>query len=869
MGKPVSLSTAIWLTCLTLLIMTTLSLSQIATQSDTTAALTDTSSAVSDTSTAPTDTSKVMVSKTKSDLEGPVNYSAEKISFSLDGKKTYLEGNVKIKYLNMDLESGKVVINWETNNMLATGVSDSTDSLGNPIYKELPVFKEKGNEPIYGTELEYNFKNQRGTVTSGRTVMEPGYYKGEDIKKIGKKTLLVKNGYFTSCDSINEPHYYFKSTEMRILMRKRAVAKPIIMYIEDVPIFAIPFGVFPMERGRRSGLIIPSFGSSNYGGNYLRHLGFYWAASDYWDATLLTNFYERTGVAYEGEIRYKKRYSLSGDVNGRFAPKDVTTGEKRQRWSLNFRHDQTINETTSFNASGSFVSDHTFLQQFSHNLEDRLDQVLQTNATFSKRWPTSKNGLSASVSRTENLQTGNLDYTLPRLSFSHTQSNIIPFNAAESVNKKWYHDIYYNYSSNFTSSGSKTLEETSDSTSFFQRQTKTGWQHNIGLSFNSKILKYLKYNQSVRIDELWVPKYLDYSFDPASNKAVADTVHGFRARHTFSTSIGASSTIYGLWEIPLIPVDEIRHKMDPSISFSFSPNFTDPGFGYVQTFTDTLGRTIRADRFAGNPFGGTSSSEARSMNISVSNLFQGKVINEKGEERKIDLFNFNFGSSYNFIADSLKWSDIQSNFRTRATKDFDITFSMVHSLYKPNSSGIGRRNEYVWENGFDLPRLVNFQLNARLHLAPPEKREKKEEAQISPEDTTIVEQEEETDIVRDPITEGLKEFKLPWDITTNFTYTYNKSDIRNPTKRFNANVSARVELTNNWRIQYSTSLDLIGKKIDYQSFNIYRDLHCWEMSFSWGPNPLGYSFFTFEIRIKESVLKDIKLTKSSGNRRVY
>jgi lipopolysaccharide export system protein LptA len=823
----------------------------------------------SDTSLIPTDTSQAMASKKKSDLEGPVNYSAEKITFSLDGKKTYLEGNVKIKYLNMDLEAGKVVINWETNNMLATGVVDSTDSLGNPIYKGLPIFNEKGNEPIYGTELEYNFKAQRGKITSGKTAMEPGYYRGEDIAKIGKKTLLVKNGYFTSCDSVDHPHYYFKSAEMRVLVRKRAVAKPIIMYIEDVPIFAIPFGVFPMERGRRSGLIIPSFGNSNYGGNYLRHLGFYWAASEYWDATLLTNFYERTGVAYEGELRYKKRYSLSGNVNGRFAPKDVTTGQKRQRWSLNFRHDQTINETTSFNASGSFVSDQTFLQQYSHNLQDRLDQVLQTNATFSKRWPSSKNGLSASVSRTENLQTGNLDYTLPRLSFSHSQTNIIPFDPGKSVKRKWYHDIYYNYSSNFTSTGSKTLQQTSDTTSFFQKQSRTGWQHNIALSFNSKILKYLKYNQNLRIDELWVPKYLDYSFDPGTNQAVADTVHKFRARHTFSTSVGASSTIYGLWEIPLLPVKVIRHKMDPSVSFSFSPNFTDPGFGYVQSFTDTLGRTIRRDRFAGNPFGGTSSSESRSMNISVSNLFQGKVINEKGEEKKIDLFNFNFGSSYNFIADSLKWSDIQSSFRTKASKDFDLTFSMVHSLYKPTSLGSGRRNEYVWENGFGLPRLVNFQLNARLHLAPPEKKEKKESEQPALEDSTLAEEEQEPDIVRDPITEGLKEFKLPWDITTNFTYNYNKSNIRNPTKRFSANVSARIELTENWRIQYSTSLDLIGKKIDYQSFNIYRDLHCWEMSFAWGPNPQGYSFFTFEIRIKESVLKDIKLTKSSGGRRVY
>lgn len=820
--------------------------------------------AQSDTTQIKADTLNIRTSQPKSDLEGPVKYSADKISFSLEGRKTFLEGDVRIKYLNMDLQAGKVIIDWDVNTMKATGIIDSTDSLGNPIYKGLPVFSEKGNEPIYGVELEYNFKTQRGKILSGKTEMNPGYYKGEDIKKIGTKTLLVQNGYFTSCDSIDNPHYYFKSSQMRILVKKRAVAKPIIMYIEDVPVFAVPFGVFPMERGRRSGLIIPTFGNSSFGGNNLRHLGFYWAASDYWDATILSNFYEKTGTAYEGEVRYKKRYAFSGNVNGRFAPKDVNTGEKRQRWSLNFRHNQTINETTTLNASGSFVSDQTFLQQFSHNQQDRLNQVLQTNATLSKRWPSSKNAVTANISRTENLQNGNLDYTLPKISFSHTQSNIFSYDPKGSGKRKWYHDIYYNYNSNFTANGSRTLQET-DSSSSYLKQSRTGWQHNASLSFNSKIFKYLKYNQSIRFNELWVPKYLEYTFIDSLNTAVADTIKKFRSRHTFSTSVGASTTIYGLFEVPFLPIKVIRHKMDPSISFSFSPNFTDPGFGYVQTFTDTSGRTVKKDRFTGNPFGGTSSSESRRMNISINNLFQGKTI-KNGEEKKIDLFNLNLNSAYNFIADSLKWSDIRSSFRAKASKDFDFTFSATHSLYKPRSSGTSRRNEYVWENGFNFPRLVNFQLNARLHIAPPAEKEKKEAVV----DTTALEEGfEEPDIVKDPIKEGLKNFKLPWDITTNFTYSVNKSNVNNVIKRFDANVAARIELTRNWRIQYSANFDLMNKKINYQSFNIYRDLHCWEMSFAWGPNPLGYSFFTFEIRVKESVLRDIKVTKSSSGRRVY
>jgi hypothetical protein len=736
--------------------------------------------------------------------------------------------------------------------------------LGNKIYSQLPVFRESGNEPINGKELEYNFKTQRGKVSRGRTSMPPGYYEGETIKKLGSKTLLVKDGYFTSCDSIENPHFYYKSYQMRIITGKRGMAKPIIMYIADVPILAIPFGVFPMERGRRSGIIIPKFSNSSYGGNSLRDFGYYWAASDYWDATLLLNFFERTGVTYEGEVRYNKRYKLNGNVNAKYAPKDVTTGERIERWSVDFVHNQTLNETTSFNARGSFVSDGQFLQDYSHNQSDRLNQVLTADATFSKRWPSSKNSFNASFSRTENLQSGNIDYTLPRLSFNHTQTNLVNFDAKKTVKRKWYHDLTYAYNSNFLSRGKKEVIDLDTVQNVIRDQTY-GWQHRGALAFNSKIFKYFKYNQNIQLEELWVPRYLEYTFVDSLNTTVADTVNDFRARHTFNMNLGASTSIYGLFEIPLLPVRVIRHKMDPNISFSFSPDFTESYFGYVQTFKDTLGREIKRDRFTGNPYGGTSSAESRRMNISVNNLFQGKIIRD-GEEKKIDLFNLNFNTAHNFLADSVNWSDLRSNMRASATKDLDFSLSTTHSFYKPNSSGSRNSDEFVWNDGFAWPRLINLQLNARFHIAPPPPEQKEE---IAPDTTLEADSLEFVDNTTDAITEGLKQFKLPWDITTNFTYNVNKANINNTTTRFDMNIAARLEITRNWRVQYSASINLKDKILNYQSFNIYRDLHCWEMSFSWGPNPQGYSFFTFEIHVKEPALRDIKMTKSSGGNRVF
>lgn len=808
--------------------------------------------------TVPADT---VAASQKGELEGPVKYQADQIAFSVDGRKTFLYGHVKIEYQNMTLEAGRVTIDWNRNYMVATGIADSTDSLGNPVYQQLPHLLETGNEPIVGIRLEYDFKHQRGKVLEGKTKMEPGYYRGEEIVKVGKKTLLVKNGYFTSCDSIEHPHYYFKANKMRILMNKRAVAEPITMYIADVPVFAIPFGVFPMERGRRSGLIIPKYGESSYGGRYLRDFGYYWAASDYWDATLLGTFFENTGMAYEGELRYNKRYSFSGNVVGKFAPRDVTTGQKRQRWSLQFNHSQTLGQTANLNASGTFVSDKSFFQNYSNNLQDRLNQVISTNVNFSKRWPGSKNSVNVSIRRTENLQTGDLDFTLPRISFNHTQSNLIRYNPQKSAKKHWYHNIFYNYSSNFTANGSHKLQ--SDST--FRDSKRIGWQHNAGLSYNGKLFKYLKYNQSARVEELWVPSYYQYHWVDSLNTALPDTVLRPRARHTFSTKIGVSTTVYGLFEIPFLPVKIIRHKMDPSVSFSFSPDFSDPRFGYVQTFTDTSGRVRTFDRFANNPYGGTSSGEARRMNFSIRNLFQGKTI-KNGEEKKIDLFTWNLNTSYNFIRDSLKWSDLSSSIRAKASKDFDFTFSATHSLYKFGHNGSGYRNEYVWENGFSLPRLLRMQVNARLHLAPPAKKDKQKPGTAAAgSDTTAY---RGPDITRDEITEGLKAFSLPWDVNINVIYSMDRSNIHLVRKRLDANLSAKLEITRNWRVQYTANFDLINKQINYQSFHIYRDLHCWEMSFTWAPNP-AYSYFTLDIHIKESALRDIKLTKSSAGRKVY
>ena len=110
-------------------------------------------------------------------LDGPIIYSASIVSVSRTGNKIYLQGDAKVVYQNLKLDAEKIMIDQDDKTMFAEGVLDTVDSEGNPIYSGTPVFSERGEEPIQGTTLYYDFNTKRGKIGNGKTKMPPGYYK--------------------------------------------------------------------------------------------------------------------------------------------------------------------------------------------------------------------------------------------------------------------------------------------------------------------------------------------------------------------------------------------------------------------------------------------------------------------------------------------------------------------------------------------------------------------------------------------------------------------------------------------------------------------------------------------------------------------
>ena len=818
----------------------------------------------------------VSPAKKKADLEGPIKYWADDITLHNNGNLIQLSGNAKLEYQDMNLTAARIQIDRENNILYAQGQSDSVDADSNIIYSGTPVFTEKGDEPMNGDFIEYNFKTRRGKIIMGTTKMDPGYYKGEEVNKIGEKTLLVKTGYFTSCEYIDHPHFYFKSNEMRVKVKDKVIAKPIVFYIADVPLAWFPFGIFPNKRGRHSGIVVPKYGQNRVGGRFLRDMGYYWVPNDYFDAKFLVDYYDRIGFSYSTDLRYSIRYLLNGSLSAEYFPRDPSSGERKERWQIRYNHSQTIDPTFRISGSGNFVSDKNFSKQLSPNVDDRLNQNLISSLSVNKNWKGTKNSMSLSFNRNENLQTGSVSMTLPSLNFNRSQSSIYETLTGKSlgVNRNWYQNIYFSYNSSGQRNESKQFlnHDSLQNKDVFNESTKQGIRHNLNFTSPQKVFKYFNISPSVRYTEDWVDEINTGEYDEETRTVIQSKKKQFAARRTFGGSIGAKTTLYGLFEPNIGNLKFIRHKMDPSVSFNFAPNFSNESYGYVKTLYDSSGQKVRVDKFANSLYGSTSAGETRSMSINLANNFQGKVIDEDGKEKKIDLLTANFSTSYNFLADSVKFSNLSTRISTRIFGK-DLSFITTHSFYKPKADGSGRIN--VFEK---FPRLLTFSTsfgytidNKTFQKEEDQQSSGRNKKNISVSDTTSQnEQQNDEGILQTggiqteerDFAKETKNITLPWSASFTLNYTLDKNNVKDPIERIGLSTNAKFQLTKNWKISWNANFDLVKKDIINPSFSIYRDLHCWEMSFDWQPHR---DYYSFQINVKASALQDIKVTKHPSN----
>ncbi|MCH9028589.1 MAG: LPS-assembly protein LptD, partial [Bacteroidetes bacterium] len=328
----------------------------------------------------------------------------------------------------------------------------------------------------------------------------------------------------------------------------------------------------------------------------------------------------------------------------------------------------------------------------------------------------------------------------------------------------------------------------------------------------------------------------------------------------------ASTKFFGIFGSPIPGISSIRHTVTPSITYSFRPDFSEPGWGYYDSYSKSDGTEVRYNKFEREIFGGPSSQQQSSLSFNIGNIFEMKSevdpTDTTDKEEKYQLLNLNIGSGYNFAADTLKFSDIRLSYRTRVSDYFDFAGSNTFTLYD-YSSTTSRINKFLIDQGKGLLRMTSFNFTVTTRLSGERLKSKdtgKPLPSTNQNDEFGLGAAEQRNVYQGIYTDRDPDFAIPWDIALTYTFNLNRQTPETETKFSSINGSLNFNLTPNWKFSITGSYDIERKEFVAPQIKISRDLHAWFMNFTW--NPIGtYQGFRFEIRVKAPQLQDLKLTK--------
>jgi lipopolysaccharide assembly outer membrane protein LptD (OstA) len=792
-------------------------------------------------------------------LESKIIYIAkDSIRIDMKSKMVYLFGQAEVYYEDIELTAEEIEIDMDSNIVTARGKQDSTGK----FYGE-PVFTEKGSV-VNSHEMKYNFETKKGLIIDAVTHEGENYIHGDKIYKTPDDILYIRHGKYTTCN-LRHPHYWFSAGKLKIIPNDKIITGPANLVIEGAPTpIAIPFGFFPNSNKKKSGLIIPTPGEASTYGFFLLRGGYYLALSDNISTQLTGDYYTKGSWAGNWLTDYKKRYKYNGALNINYSVfktgfKEFTDYTENSNFFVkwNHRQDPKARPNSVFSANVNFGNSENYSNNFNSTGTEYLSTTFNSNISYKKSWTGKPFNLSLNTSHSQNTLNKTVTLRLPEVAFN--VSRLYPFKRKTTIGKqKLYEKIGVSYSMNAKNEVTNVQDSlfATRNWSLLSDQFRNGMRHSIPLSTSFKVLKNFTISPALNYSEIWYLESINKTWNTDSNRVDTDTIANFARGNSYSMSINASTRIYGMFQYRGKMIKALRHVMTPSIGFSYVPE-NNSG---LRSYTDANNEEIEYSIFANGIYGQSNQTKAGFVNLGLLNNFEMKVRNRKdslGKDKKIKILeNLGFTSSYNTIADSLNWSDIRINARTNIFKKINLNFNANVDPYALDSnettSVINKVNASEYGRNGRPGRLTSANLAAGFSIRSKVNLDNKKDSEFG--------SEQELEYIRANPNEFI-DFNIPWTLNMNYNIRYSKPQLQSSVVQ-TLNFSGDFSLTKKWKLGFRSGWDFEAKDLSYTSLNIYRDLHCWEMSFDWIPIGPRQSY-TFTIKVKSAILQDLKLTRRS------
>jgi LPS-assembly protein len=317
-----------------------------------------------------------------------ITVTADEISYEQETNSIIARGNVVITSGATELQADEVRLNRATNEADARGNVRITDPEGTATADTVHLNVDEETGSLKDAEIH---SRRFGYSLWGRRVE----------KGLGQ-SYHIENGTFTTCHCTEGPPSWSISGErIGVTLDGYGTLRGGTFKVLDTPILYIPRAVFPVQRERQSGFLLPRFGVSNRRG-FQTLLPFYWAINKSQDATVALDFETSARAGIMGNYRYALSRETRGVLNASYfnesfrgaAPGNASEPTvPENRWDVTAEHDQPFLGSSRLYDDVFIVSDNLFLREIdtyafehSHLVNIRTLPFTETRAGIMQLW---------------------------------------------------------------------------------------------------------------------------------------------------------------------------------------------------------------------------------------------------------------------------------------------------------------------------------------------------------------------------------------------------------------------------------------------------------------------------------------------------
>ena len=270
------------------------------------------------------------------------------------------------------------------NNTITAGQA-SYDESGSSINVSGGVTLENPNLFIQGQAAFINTDDETAVLKNTEYFFPniPARGSSDEFRIEKENHYVLTKPTYTTCNQMDQS-WELVADEISI-NGEEGKATNIALRFKNIPILYLPKLTFPTNDDRKSGFLIPSFGSSSKRGLEIE-IPYYWNIAPNADLKTTVNWMKKRGTEIKSELRFLTS-SQNAKIELNHLPSDDLFNDDRTYSKINYQFNPSLN--TQIEVTGEYASDTNYFEDLSQSTNESSRTHLARDVvfkSFGKNW---------------------------------------------------------------------------------------------------------------------------------------------------------------------------------------------------------------------------------------------------------------------------------------------------------------------------------------------------------------------------------------------------------------------------------------------------------------------------------------------------